>query len=39
MADLASLGVDRVHVRPMDAFSQKWLDEALKDIQELTCPR
>jgi alkanesulfonate monooxygenase SsuD/methylene tetrahydromethanopterin reductase-like flavin-dependent oxidoreductase (luciferase family) len=39
MADLASLGVDRVHVRPMDAFSQKWLDEALKDIQELTCPK
>jgi alkanesulfonate monooxygenase SsuD/methylene tetrahydromethanopterin reductase-like flavin-dependent oxidoreductase (luciferase family) len=38
MAELASLGVDRVHVRPMDAYSQRWLDEALKDIQELTCP-
>lgn len=38
MGELASLGVDRIHVRPMDPFSQKWLDEALKDIQELTCP-
>jgi len=38
MADLAALGIDRIHVRPMDAYSQSWLDEALKDIQELTCP-
>lgn len=35
---LAQLGIDRVHIRPMDAYSQKWLDEALPDIQELTCP-
>jgi alkanesulfonate monooxygenase SsuD/methylene tetrahydromethanopterin reductase-like flavin-dependent oxidoreductase (luciferase family) len=38
MAELTSLGIDRIHVRPMDAYSQSWLDEALKDIQELTCP-
>jgi alkanesulfonate monooxygenase SsuD/methylene tetrahydromethanopterin reductase-like flavin-dependent oxidoreductase (luciferase family) len=39
MAELAALGIDRVHVRPMDAHTHKWLDEALKDIQELTCPK
>lgn len=38
LAELATLGIDRVHVRPMDPYSQKWLDEAIKDIQELTCP-
>jgi alkanesulfonate monooxygenase SsuD/methylene tetrahydromethanopterin reductase-like flavin-dependent oxidoreductase (luciferase family) len=38
LAVLAALGIDRVHIRPMDAHSQSWLDEALKDIQELTCP-
>ncbi|HET7529334.1 MAG TPA: LLM class flavin-dependent oxidoreductase [Mycobacteriales bacterium] len=38
IAELALLGIDRVHVRPMDAYSQSWLDEALKDIQELSCP-
>ena len=37
-SELAALGIDRVHVRPMDPYSQKWLDEAVKDIQELTCP-
>jgi alkanesulfonate monooxygenase SsuD/methylene tetrahydromethanopterin reductase-like flavin-dependent oxidoreductase (luciferase family) len=39
MAELASLGIDRVHIRPMDTYSQNWLDEALKDIRELTCPK
>jgi alkanesulfonate monooxygenase SsuD/methylene tetrahydromethanopterin reductase-like flavin-dependent oxidoreductase (luciferase family) len=38
MAELAALGIDRVHIRPMDPYSQKWLDEAVADIQELTCP-
>lgn len=31
--ELASLGIDRVHVRPMDAATQSWLDEALPAIQ------
>ena len=38
LAELAALGIDRVHVRPMDPYSHKWLDEAVTDIQELTCP-
>ncbi|HKC30010.1 MAG TPA: LLM class flavin-dependent oxidoreductase [Jatrophihabitans sp.] len=34
---LGALGVDRLHIRPMDDYSQRWLDEALKDIQEVQC--
>lgn len=34
---LGSIGVDRLHVRPMDEHSQQWLDEAIKDIQEVPC--
>jgi alkanesulfonate monooxygenase SsuD/methylene tetrahydromethanopterin reductase-like flavin-dependent oxidoreductase (luciferase family) len=36
---LADIGIDRLHVRPMDDYSQNWLDEAVKDIQEVPCPR
>ena len=34
---LAELGVDRLHIRPMDEHSQRWLDEALNTIQEVPC--
>jgi alkanesulfonate monooxygenase SsuD/methylene tetrahydromethanopterin reductase-like flavin-dependent oxidoreductase (luciferase family) len=34
-ATLAGLGVDRVHVRPADAASQVWLDEALPALHAL----
>ena len=37
MHALAELGVDRLHIRPMDERSQRWLDEALNDIQEVPC--
>ena len=37
LTELASLGIDRLHVRPMDPYSQKWLNEAVKDIQEIPC--
>jgi alkanesulfonate monooxygenase SsuD/methylene tetrahydromethanopterin reductase-like flavin-dependent oxidoreductase (luciferase family) len=32
---LAALGLDRVHVRPADEPSQRWLDDALRDLQAL----
>jgi alkanesulfonate monooxygenase SsuD/methylene tetrahydromethanopterin reductase-like flavin-dependent oxidoreductase (luciferase family) len=34
-ATLAALGVDRVHVRPGDPRTQRWLDDALPAIQAL----
>jgi alkanesulfonate monooxygenase SsuD/methylene tetrahydromethanopterin reductase-like flavin-dependent oxidoreductase (luciferase family) len=37
MRALAAIGVDRLHIRPMDEYSQHWLDEAIKDIQEVPC--
>jgi hypothetical protein len=37
MRALASIGVDRLHIRPMDEYSQHWLDEAIRDIQEVPC--
>jgi alkanesulfonate monooxygenase SsuD/methylene tetrahydromethanopterin reductase-like flavin-dependent oxidoreductase (luciferase family) len=33
--DLARVGLDRLHIRPADAFSERWLDEALPDLQAL----
>jgi alkanesulfonate monooxygenase SsuD/methylene tetrahydromethanopterin reductase-like flavin-dependent oxidoreductase (luciferase family) len=33
---LAALGFDRLHIRPSDEPSQRWLDEALPDVQALT---
>jgi alkanesulfonate monooxygenase SsuD/methylene tetrahydromethanopterin reductase-like flavin-dependent oxidoreductase (luciferase family) len=35
--ELAKLGVDRLHIRPMDERTQQWLDDALSDIQEVPC--
>lgn len=34
---LAELGVDRMHIRPMDEYSHRWLNEAVKEIQEVPC--
>lgn len=34
---LADLGVDRLHIRPMDGYSQNWLDDAVNDIKEVPC--
>ena len=35
---LGQLGIDRLHIRPMDDHSQQWLTEAIRDIQEVPCP-
>ena len=32
----AALGFDRLHIRPADEPSQRWLDDALPDLQALT---
>jgi alkanesulfonate monooxygenase SsuD/methylene tetrahydromethanopterin reductase-like flavin-dependent oxidoreductase (luciferase family) len=32
---LAELGFDRLHIRPADERSERWLDEALPDLQRL----
>ena len=36
---LAALGFDRLHIRPADEPSQRWLDDALPDLQALTAAR
>jgi hypothetical protein len=35
--ELGRLGIDRLHIRPMDETTQRWLDEALSEIQEVRC--
>jgi alkanesulfonate monooxygenase SsuD/methylene tetrahydromethanopterin reductase-like flavin-dependent oxidoreductase (luciferase family) len=35
LAALADLGIDRVHIRPKDAATREWLDDALPRIQAM----